>query len=118
MKAIEPLRDLIVCRRYTRPDVSPGGIILPAPWEQPTDCDLWEVIRGAYKDAHVEVGKDVDDFLGARVVADDILLTLPFRGTFSEVLTRRFAEDIFFVAASDVRAVRRWRDDLSPNEDT
>lgn len=114
---IQPLRNLIVVKRYVRPTETAAGIIIPTSWDTPMDTDLWEVMRGETTDYEgrtvlVGTGKDVAMTLnGFEVAADDILITFPFRGVHDPSLSFQFGYDVFFLDAAEVRAVRRWKDE-------
>lgn len=66
--SIHPHGPRILVRRYVRPDITPGGIVLPDAWRTDMSAELWEVVKAS---------PAAERECGHRLRADAIIKTPP-----------------------------------------
>jgi hypothetical protein len=99
--AIRPLRDLVLVRRYERPERI-GSIWVPDEARFDPTLSLWEVERA---------GPRASALLGHELERDDIVATRPRVGaTFIEQLVPGFDPRYALLSAQHILQVVRWRE--------
>jgi hypothetical protein len=92
----------VVCRRYTKPAATSGGILIPHSWNLDTTHTIFEVVGLGQKGAS---GETVTEALGHELRPDDILRVA--HGTPIPVPNTK----LFLIWHGNIQSTWRWKDE-------